>query len=191
MRRDRGARCRRAHDLAGLDLSMGPHPSLVLLLITAQRTRSLLPHEAAIARPAREGNRREQRTLRYSSANCRQYRQRDRARRKRFRLPWRRAAGGIMRPINVASKMAYRGVNVVALWASDSSAPTLPSLCSNCTRKSLLSSRMSTCRARWKGLNLPTMFAVDGRRLQSSLLRAYKANRGELACWCTLTPKTV
>jgi antirestriction protein ArdC len=34
-----------------------------------------------------------------------------------FRLPWHRAAGGIMRPINIASKKRYRGVNVVALWA--------------------------------------------------------------------------
>jgi antirestriction protein ArdC len=34
-----------------------------------------------------------------------------------FRLPWHRSAGNIMRPINIASKKAYRGVNVVALWA--------------------------------------------------------------------------
>jgi antirestriction protein ArdC len=34
-----------------------------------------------------------------------------------FRLPWHRADGGILRPVNVASKKAYRGVNVVALWA--------------------------------------------------------------------------
>jgi antirestriction protein ArdC len=34
-----------------------------------------------------------------------------------FRLPWHRCAGSIMRPVNVASKKAYRGVNVVALWA--------------------------------------------------------------------------
>jgi antirestriction protein ArdC len=34
-----------------------------------------------------------------------------------FRLPWHRAAGNIMRPVNIASKKAYRGVNVVALWA--------------------------------------------------------------------------
>ena len=34
-----------------------------------------------------------------------------------FRLPWHRAAGSIMRPVNVASKKAYRGINVVALWA--------------------------------------------------------------------------
>ncbi len=34
-----------------------------------------------------------------------------------FRLPWHRSAGGIMRPVNIASKKAYRGVNVVALWA--------------------------------------------------------------------------
>jgi antirestriction protein ArdC len=35
-----------------------------------------------------------------------------------FRLPWHRAAGSIMRPVNVASKKAYRGVNVLALWAT-------------------------------------------------------------------------
>jgi antirestriction protein ArdC len=34
-----------------------------------------------------------------------------------FRLPWHRSAGGIMRPVNVASKKPYRGINVVALWA--------------------------------------------------------------------------
>jgi antirestriction protein ArdC len=35
-----------------------------------------------------------------------------------FRLPWHRAAGSIMRPVNVASKKPYRGVNIVALWAT-------------------------------------------------------------------------
>src|SRR4051812_776979 len=35
-----------------------------------------------------------------------------------FRLPWHRAGGNIMRPVNVASKKAYRGVNVLALWAT-------------------------------------------------------------------------
>jgi antirestriction protein ArdC len=34
-----------------------------------------------------------------------------------FRLPWHRGAGNIIRPVNIASKKAYRGVNVVALWA--------------------------------------------------------------------------
>jgi antirestriction protein ArdC len=34
-----------------------------------------------------------------------------------FRLPWHRSAGNIMRPVNIASKKSYRGVNVVALWA--------------------------------------------------------------------------
>jgi antirestriction protein ArdC len=31
-----------------------------------------------------------------------------------FRLPWNRSAGSIMRPVNVASKKPYRGVNVTA-----------------------------------------------------------------------------
>ena len=35
-----------------------------------------------------------------------------------FRLPWHRSAGNIMRPVNIASKKAYRGVNVLALWAT-------------------------------------------------------------------------
>jgi antirestriction protein ArdC len=35
-----------------------------------------------------------------------------------FRLPWHRSAGSIMRPVNIASKKAYRGVNVLALWAT-------------------------------------------------------------------------
>jgi antirestriction protein ArdC len=35
-----------------------------------------------------------------------------------FRLPWHRAGGNIMRPVNVASKKAYRGVNILALWAT-------------------------------------------------------------------------
>jgi antirestriction protein ArdC len=34
-----------------------------------------------------------------------------------FHLPWHCAAGSIMRPVNVASKKPYRGINVVALWA--------------------------------------------------------------------------
>ena len=35
-----------------------------------------------------------------------------------FRLPWHRSAGNIMRPINIASKKPYRGVNILALWAT-------------------------------------------------------------------------
>lgn len=34
-----------------------------------------------------------------------------------FRLPWHRATGNIMRPANIVSKKAYRGVNVITLWA--------------------------------------------------------------------------
>jgi antirestriction protein ArdC len=35
-----------------------------------------------------------------------------------FRLPWHRSASNIMRPVNIASKAPYRGVNVLSLWAS-------------------------------------------------------------------------
>jgi antirestriction protein ArdC len=35
-----------------------------------------------------------------------------------FRLPWHRSAGNIMRPVNIASKNAYRGVNILTLWAT-------------------------------------------------------------------------
>ena len=35
-----------------------------------------------------------------------------------FHLPWHRATGSIMRPANVASKKAYLGINVLALWAA-------------------------------------------------------------------------
>ena len=35
-----------------------------------------------------------------------------------FRLPWHRATGNIMRPVNIATKKAYRGINVLALWAT-------------------------------------------------------------------------
>jgi antirestriction protein ArdC len=35
-----------------------------------------------------------------------------------FHLPWRRSAGNIMRPINVASQKPYRGVNILSLWAT-------------------------------------------------------------------------
>src|SRR5208283_3621676 len=35
-----------------------------------------------------------------------------------FRLPWHRATGNIMRPVNIASKKAYRGINVLTLWAT-------------------------------------------------------------------------
>jgi antirestriction protein ArdC len=36
----------------------------------------------------------------------------------KFRLPWHGPAGSLMRPINVASKRPYRGVNILALWAA-------------------------------------------------------------------------
>jgi hypothetical protein len=35
-----------------------------------------------------------------------------------FRLPWHRASGNIMRPVNIASKNSYRGVNILTLWAT-------------------------------------------------------------------------
>ncbi len=35
-----------------------------------------------------------------------------------FRLPWHRSTGSIMRPVNVASKKANRGVNILTLWAT-------------------------------------------------------------------------
>lgn len=39
-----------------------------------------------------------------------------------FRLPWHRAAGSIMRPVNVASKKPYHGVNILSLWAAGDAA---------------------------------------------------------------------
>ena len=39
-----------------------------------------------------------------------------------FRLPWHRAAGSIMRPVNIASKKAYQGVNILTLWAAGDAA---------------------------------------------------------------------
>jgi antirestriction protein ArdC len=39
-----------------------------------------------------------------------------------FRLPWHRSAGSIMRPVNVASKKAYQGVNILTLWAAGDAA---------------------------------------------------------------------
>lgn len=35
-----------------------------------------------------------------------------------FQLPWHRPSSSAMRPVNVASKAAYRGVNILALWAA-------------------------------------------------------------------------
>ena len=35
-----------------------------------------------------------------------------------FKLPWHRGGGMVSRPTNIASKKAYRGVNIVALWAA-------------------------------------------------------------------------
>ncbi len=35
----------------------------------------------------------------------------------RFQMPWYTAGGALDRPVNVASSAAYRGVNVVTLWA--------------------------------------------------------------------------
>jgi antirestriction protein ArdC len=39
-----------------------------------------------------------------------------------FRLPWHRTAGSIMRPVNVASKKPYQGVNIPTLWAASDAA---------------------------------------------------------------------
>ena len=33
-----------------------------------------------------------------------------------FHLPWHRSAGNIMRPVNIASKKPYRGVNMGSSW---------------------------------------------------------------------------
>ena len=35
-----------------------------------------------------------------------------------FRLPWHRSAGNIMRPVNIASRKPYQGVNILTLWAT-------------------------------------------------------------------------
>lgn len=35
-----------------------------------------------------------------------------------FQLPWHQGGGMVSRPTNIASKKAYRGVNIVALWAA-------------------------------------------------------------------------
>lgn len=35
-----------------------------------------------------------------------------------FQLPWHRLVTRTMRPVNVASKAAYRGINILALWAA-------------------------------------------------------------------------
>jgi antirestriction protein ArdC len=35
-----------------------------------------------------------------------------------FKLPWYRSAGNIIHPVNIASKNAYRGVNILTLWAT-------------------------------------------------------------------------
>lgn len=36
----------------------------------------------------------------------------------KLQMPWHRSGANIMRPVNVASGNAYRGVNTVALWAA-------------------------------------------------------------------------
>lgn len=35
-----------------------------------------------------------------------------------FQLPWHRPGSSAMRPVNAATKAAYRGVNILALWAA-------------------------------------------------------------------------
>lgn len=35
-----------------------------------------------------------------------------------FKMPWHRAQGSLMRPVNVASRNRYQGINIVALWLS-------------------------------------------------------------------------
>src|ERR1035437_10990044 len=44
-----------------------------------------------------------------------------------FRLPWHRSAGSIMRPVNIASKKAYHGVNILALCESARDSAVKPS----------------------------------------------------------------
>lgn len=36
----------------------------------------------------------------------------------KFRLPWHRAVGNVMRPVNIDSKNAYRGVTILTFWAT-------------------------------------------------------------------------
>jgi antirestriction protein ArdC len=36
----------------------------------------------------------------------------------KVQLPWHRKGASIMRPVNIASHNAYRGINTVALWAA-------------------------------------------------------------------------
>lgn len=44
-----------------------------------------------------------------------------------FRMPWHRAAGSLMRPVNIATGARYQGVNVVTLWiAAESQGYTAP-----------------------------------------------------------------
>ena len=43
-----------------------------------------------------------------------------------FRLPWHRSSGNIMRPVNVASKKSYRGVNVLAFGLPPTPRATSP-----------------------------------------------------------------
>jgi antirestriction protein ArdC len=35
----------------------------------------------------------------------------------KVQLPWHRSGASITRPVNIASKNPYRGVNTIALWA--------------------------------------------------------------------------
>ena len=35
-----------------------------------------------------------------------------------FKMPWHRARGSLMRPVNVASGKAYQGVNIITLWVA-------------------------------------------------------------------------
>ena len=36
----------------------------------------------------------------------------------KFKMPWHHDGAAVTRPVNIASKKPYRGINTVALWAS-------------------------------------------------------------------------
>jgi len=77
-----------------------------------------------------------------------------------FRLPWHRTKGSIMLPVNIASKKAYRCVNVVALWAyarNSVKAPAPPA--------SSRAQRRSSPPSMWTTIRFPSS---TRRRRQSS-----------------------
>lgn len=115
----------RSTRLASFALLRGASPRLAARLLgaafdpPAHGSRSPWPHEAALPRPVHQGGTvmKEQRfDIHQHITN--QIIAAIESGADEFCLSWRRSADNIMHPVNIASKNAYRGVNILTLSAA-------------------------------------------------------------------------